>query len=82
MKPDHEKNTPRGGGGLTTSRDFLHKLQGVASIDLNPIALPQSTPEPNRRCREQSNRWSEGGAKNNLPLSLYAHCSITPDAAT
>ena len=52
MKPDILK-TSRGGGGTTTSREILHILQGFAPMDLNPIALAQSTIEANYRCREQ-----------------------------
>ena len=57
---------PKGGmrASMTTSWESLHILQGIAPIDLDPIALAQSTLEANRRCQEQSKRRSGGGDKN------------------
>ena len=52
-------------------------LQGFAPIDLNPIALAQSTIEANYRCRERSKRLPVGGATNILRLSLIVRCTMT-----
>ena len=46
-------------------------------MDLNPIALAQSTIEANYRCRERSIRSPVGGATDILRLSLFVRCSVT-----